>query len=52
MPFTHKYQQHNFENGFQTHNSILDTVNYDPEVIFIGTYKALACFMGVVLTTG
>jgi hypothetical protein len=39
MPFLHKYQQHNFDNGFQTHNSILDTVNYDPEVIFIGTYN-------------
>jgi hypothetical protein len=39
MPFLHKYQQHNFDNGFQTHNSILDTVPYEPEVIFIGTYN-------------
>ena len=39
MPFIHKYQQHNFNNGYQTHNSILDTVPYDPEVIFIGTYN-------------
>lgn len=39
MPFIHKYQQHNFENGFQTHNSILDTVTYDPEVIIIGSYN-------------
>lgn len=39
MPFLHKYQQHNFNNGFQTHNSILDTIPYKPEVIFIGTYN-------------
>lgn len=39
MPFTHKYQEYDFLNGFQTHNSILDTVPYDPEVIFIGTYN-------------
>lgn len=39
MPFIHKYQQHNFDNGFQTHNSILDIVPYNPEVIFIGTYN-------------
>jgi hypothetical protein len=39
MPLLHKYQQYNFDNGFQTHNSILDTVTYDPEVIFIGTYN-------------
>lgn len=39
MPFLHKYQQHNFGNGFQTHHSILDTVPYEPEVIFIGTYN-------------
>ena len=39
MPFLHKYQEYNFGNGFQTHNSILDTVPYEPEVIFIGTYN-------------
>ena len=39
MPFLHKYQEHNFGNEFQTHNSILDTVPYNPEVIFIGTYN-------------
>ncbi len=39
MPFLHKYQEHNFGNGFQTHNSILDTVPYEPEAIFIGTYN-------------
>ena len=39
MPFLHKYQEHDFGNGFQTHYSILDTVPYEPEVIFIGTYN-------------
>jgi hypothetical protein len=39
MPFIHKYQQHRFEKGFETHNSILDTVDYEPEVIFIGSYN-------------
>lgn len=39
MPLLQKYQQHDFQNGFQTHNSILDIVPYQPEVIFIGTYN-------------
>lgn len=39
MPFLHKFQEHNFGNGFQTHNSILDTVPYEPEVIFVGTFN-------------
>lgn len=39
MPFLHKFQECNFNNGFQTHNSILDSVPYEPEVIFIGTYN-------------
>lgn len=39
MPLIHKFQEHNFGNGFQSHNSILDTVNYNPEVIFIGTFN-------------
>jgi hypothetical protein len=39
MPFLHKYQEHNFNNGFQTQNSILKNVIYEPEVIFIGTYN-------------
>ena len=39
MPFQHKFQKHKFKNGFETHNSILDTVPYHPEVIFIGTYN-------------
>ena len=39
MPFTHKYQNFDFKNGFQTHDSILTIVPYKPEVIFIGTYN-------------
>jgi len=39
MPFLHKYQECNFDNGFQTHDSILDIVPYAPEAIFIGTYN-------------
>jgi hypothetical protein len=39
MAFLHKYQEYDFGNGFQTHNSILDIVPYKPEVIFIGTYN-------------
>ena len=39
MTLLHKYQQHDFLNGFQTHNSILDIVPYEPEVLFIGTYN-------------
>jgi hypothetical protein len=39
MSILHKYQQHDFENGFQTHNSILDEVPYEPEVIIIGTFN-------------
>jgi len=32
MPFIHKYQQHDFRNGFQTRNSILVTEHYKPEI--------------------
>lgn len=39
MPLVQKYQQYDFKNGYQTHNSILDIVPYKPEVIFIGTYN-------------
>lgn len=39
MPFLHKFQDYDFGNGFQTHNSILDTVPYEPQVIFVGTYN-------------
>ena len=35
----HKFLNYNFENGYQTHNSILDTTPYKPEVIFIGTFN-------------
>lgn len=39
MTFVNKHQQHDFQNGFQTHDSILDIVPYEPEVIFIGTFN-------------
>jgi len=39
MPLKHKYLVHDFGNGFQTNNSILNKVPYDPEVIFIGTFN-------------
>jgi hypothetical protein len=39
MPILDKYQQCDFLNGFQTHDSILDRAPYGPEVIFIGTFN-------------
>jgi len=39
MPLLHKFQEHDFHNEYQTHNSILDIVPYEPEAIFIGTYN-------------
>jgi|SRR5919199_2537105 hypothetical protein len=39
MPIFHKFLQKNWHNGFETHNAILDTVPYKPEVIFIGTFN-------------
>lgn len=39
MAILHKFLDHNFGNGFQTHNSILDITPYEPEVIFIGTFN-------------
>jgi hypothetical protein len=39
MPLLHKLQQHDFNNGFKTHNSVLYTVPYEPEVMFIGTFN-------------
>ena len=39
MSILHKYQQYDFENGFQTHNAVLDKVPYEPEVLFIGTFN-------------
>lgn len=35
----HKFIRHNFKNGFETHDSILDIVPYKPEAIFIGTFN-------------
>ena len=39
MPILHKFYESNFGYGYHTHNAILDTVPYEPEVIFIGTYN-------------
>lgn len=39
MPILHKFQNHNWENGFWTENSILKTNHYKPEVLFIGTFN-------------
>lgn len=39
MPILHKFYQTNWNNGFQTHNSILDITPYEPEVMFIGTFN-------------
>lgn len=39
MSIQHKFQQRSFGNGFVTNNSILSTDQYDPEVIFIGTFN-------------
>jgi len=39
MPILHKFYQTNWNNGFQTHNAILDVTPYEPEVMFVGTYN-------------
>ncbi|SFH40560.1 hypothetical protein [Pontibacter chinhatensis] len=39
MPIFHKFLNKDWNNGFQTHNCILDTVPYEPEVIIIGTFN-------------
>jgi hypothetical protein len=39
MAVLHKFQNVDFRNGFQTRNSILEATQYDPEVIFIGTFN-------------
>lgn len=39
MAILHKFQNHYWENGFWTENSILKNDFYDPEVIFIGTFN-------------
>jgi hypothetical protein len=48
MPIQHRFLKYpgedgnnifNWENGFETHSAILDTIPYEPEVIFIGTFN-------------
>lgn len=39
MTILHKFQNHNWENGFFTENSILKNNSYQPEVLFIGTFN-------------
>lgn len=39
MPIRHKFHQTNFENGYSTHNAILDVTPYKPEVLILGTFN-------------
>ena len=39
MPVDHKFLQHNFGQGFETHNAILDTTPYKPEILILGTFN-------------
>jgi len=39
MPVNHRFLEHDFGNGFQTHNAILDKTPYEPEVLFVGTFN-------------
>lgn len=39
MPILHKFYDTNWGNDFATHNAILDTIPYEPEVMFIGTFN-------------
>ena len=39
MSIQHKFYQTNFGNGFQTHNAILDTTPYKPEIMVVGTFN-------------
>ena len=39
MPVNHRFLQHEFGNGFATHNAVLDRTPYAPEVLFVGTYN-------------
>lgn len=39
MSVPHKFLETDFGNGFQTHNAILDTTPYDPEILVIGTFN-------------
>lgn len=41
MPVNHRFLEHDFGNGFATHNAILDVMPYEPEVLFVGTYNPL-----------
>jgi len=39
MPIQHKFLNHNWNNEFQTHNAILDTTPYIPEILILGTFN-------------
>lgn len=39
MAIQHKFLHHDFGNGFQTHNAILDVTPYKPEVMIVGTFN-------------
>ncbi len=39
MSLYHKFLQHDFGHGYNTHNAILDTIPYKPEVMVIGTFN-------------
>lgn len=39
MAIQHKFLNHNWKNGFQTHNAILDNTPYLPEILILGTYN-------------
>jgi len=39
MPIFHKFFQTDFTGGFSTHNAIIDTTPYKPEVMIVGTFN-------------
>ncbi|MCZ2472366.1 hypothetical protein G9H62_05920 [Aquirufa ecclesiirivi] len=39
MPVRHKFYQTNFGNGYATHNAILYSTKYKPEVMILGTFN-------------
>ncbi|HRO42798.1 MAG TPA: hypothetical protein PL009_08180 [Flavipsychrobacter sp.] len=39
MAIQHKFLQKDWENGFETHNAILDVTPYKPEVLILGTFN-------------
>jgi hypothetical protein len=47
MPIFHKFHLTNQDNGFETHNAILDVTPYDPELMFIG--HIIQTFQGIPL---